>query len=999
MNSCGAGTQTCIAGSFTACIGRPPTSETCNGVDDDCNGLVDDGLGTLTCGIGACVRTVPACAGGVAQTCTPAAPSAESCNNLDDDCNGSIDDNVTQVCSTVCGAGTRTCAAGMFGACVGRTPTSEVCNGVDDDCNGASDEGLGNISCGTGACQRTVAACIAGAPQTCSPGAPAAETCNNVDDNCNGSIDEGVTRGCTTTCGSGTQTCNAGAFGTCVARAPTAETCNGIDDDCNGMVDDGLGSTTCGTGSCQRTVQNCQMGTTRTCVAGAPGTETCNGADDNCNGAVDEGVTQNCSNACGAGTQTCVSGSFGACVGRTPVAERCNGVDDDCNGMVDDGLGSTTCGTGACVNTVQNCVGGVAQTCTPLATRTETCNNIDDDCDGLVDESPIAGFGGRCGTCGQGTLVCQSGASVCNGDVAPATEICNGRDDDCDGMTDELPLPGVGSGTVCGSNTGACRYGSFACTGGVVVCTGGVTASAEVCDGRDNNCDGLIDNGVTPPIGFRCNTRGTETTGVCAMDTVTCNGATSTFVCNYPSTYRNLAAEAYCDGLDNNCDGSVDEGCLTAQPASDLRLDRGTGNSIQPMITGETNALGVIYLDRRNGDADIFFNRSTNTGTTWGTDLRIDVGTADAVQPWLSASGTNFYGTWSDFRVTAGSRAIFANDSRDDGATFDAADVQVYATDDDFNVRVVSTGNTVAAVWERLLTDRSRQIFSGLSTDGGRTWTTRRVDRAGAGFVASTPALTIGSGTNIFAAWRDNRNGNTDIYLNRSTDGGNTWQASDTRIDTDTAGAAGSFAPSIAADTAGHVYVAWEDNRNMAHTDIYLRRSNDAGVTWSAADQRVETDPFPHDSHTPVALAVSATTAAVVWLDDRYGLATVMGNQSTDNGVTWLGTDVRLQTNTAGSTAASELTAATSNGIVFAGWADARDIGSGRVSLDIYSNYSLDGGRTYQPADVRLDQAPAMMGFDSETPFAYSVNGQGHFVWVDRRRDGITGDNRYRSLR
>jgi len=53
---------------------------------------------------------------------------------------------------------------------------------------------------------------------------------------------------------------------------------------------------------------------------------------------------------------------------------------------VDEGLGSTTCGVGACQTTVENCVGGVTQTCTPGTPSTEVCNGIDDNCNGIVDE-------------------------------------------------------------------------------------------------------------------------------------------------------------------------------------------------------------------------------------------------------------------------------------------------------------------------------------------------------------------------------------------------------------------------------------------------------------------------------------------------------------------------------------------------------------------------------------------------------------------------------------
>jgi len=89
------------------------------------------------------------------------------------------------------------CPAAGSGApadCNGDIPTihpgaTEICNGLDDDCDAAIDEGLGTVSCGVGACMRTVDACVDGAAQTCVPGAPAAETCNGIDDDCDGVVD------------------------------------------------------------------------------------------------------------------------------------------------------------------------------------------------------------------------------------------------------------------------------------------------------------------------------------------------------------------------------------------------------------------------------------------------------------------------------------------------------------------------------------------------------------------------------------------------------------------------------------------------------------------------------------------------------------------------------------------------------------------------------------------------------------------------------------------
>ncbi len=71
----------------------------------------------------------------------------------------------------------------------------------------------------------------------------------------------------------------------------------------------------------------------------------------------------------------------------------------------------------------------------------EQCNGSDDNCNGVTDEGNPGG-GGACstgepGVCDAGTLTCALGALSCLGDRGPGPELCNGLDDDCDGMTDE----------------------------------------------------------------------------------------------------------------------------------------------------------------------------------------------------------------------------------------------------------------------------------------------------------------------------------------------------------------------------------------------------------------------------------------------------------------------------------------------------------------------------------------------------------------------------------
>ncbi|MFB6375622.1 MAG: MopE-related protein, partial [Bradymonadaceae bacterium] len=95
------------------------------------------------------------------------------------------------------------------------------------------------------------------------------------------------------------------------------------------------------------------------------------------------------------------------------------------------------------------------------------------------------------GICEQGSETCQNGTwGPCKNKVTSQKETCDGKDNNCDGTVDENLTES------CGSNKGECQKGMRTCSNGTWgSCQGGVESSSETCDSKDNNCDGTVDEG------------------------------------------------------------------------------------------------------------------------------------------------------------------------------------------------------------------------------------------------------------------------------------------------------------------------------------------------------------------------------------------------------------------------------------------------------------------------------------------------------------------------
>ena len=576
---------------------NPGAAEICNGDDDDCDGLTDDADDSLDASAGAVVYADldgdgfgdPA---SPEQVCDPGPgwvadatdcndadmaihPGAdEVCDGLDNDCDTLVDDADDSLDLST--------AATWY---------------TDADADGYGDDGSVVVACAEPLGASAVAGDCNDADAAYNPGVIEADCTDPNDYNCDGSV------GYSDADGDGWAAC-AECDDTSAANFPGAtELCDGVDNNCDGTVDEDTAADAA------------------TWYADADGDTYGNAAS----------TTLACSAPAGYVTDTsdCDDSNAGVHPGAT---ETCDSVDEDCDGTVDngavdmstwhtdadrDGYGDPATGTLSCTRvsgTVFNdddC-DDTASAVNPAAT--EYCDGIDNNCDGVIDEDAAADVatwyadtdGDTYGNATSTAPDCDqpagyvADATDCNdtaGTIHPgATELCDGIDQDCDGVVDD----GAAGTTDYYADVDGDTYGDpSASMTSCGVPAGYVTdnndcndanpainpAATETCDLIDNDCDGTVDDGVGTTYYRDADLDGYGT------------AATTTSACELPAGYStndndcdDSDATAYPgaieinDGVDNDCDGTIDEawwvgdghdGSLSVPAGSTLTLAAG----------------------------------------------------------------------------------------------------------------------------------------------------------------------------------------------------------------------------------------------------------------------------------------------------------------------------------------------------------------------------------------------------------------------------------------
>ena len=600
----------------------PGADEVCDLVDNDCDTLTDEEDATgctmffydgdyddygssdskcLCSGEGFYVATTNGDCVDNNPSINPGA--TEICNNLDDDCDENTLDGsgVTAPLNSnqegICHETRQACVVGVwedYYVFTGYEATEENCDGVDNDCDGSVDEdltttyyfdddedGYGNLSV-------TIEAC--GLPTGYSENSldcrddlpainPAAlELCGDgLDNNCNGETDEEDALECTIfyldgdgdLFGTDDSRClcspdgdyDTEATNDCVDDNPliypgAVEECNGVNDDCDSTTADGSGvvapMNNIQEGVCFGSQQFCSEGDWEDYYYTIPGyeedEESCDEIDNDCDGETDEDLTTtyyfdddddgygNASitiEACG--LPTGYSANSLDCRDDLPAInpsalELCgDGLDNNCNGETDEENALE------CITFYLDGDGDLFGTDDSRCLCSPDGDYDTEDTNDCVDDNPLIYPG--------------------------AVEECNNVDDDCN----ENTLDGSGVTAPLNSNQeGICHETRQACVVGVwedyYVFTG-YQELETLCDEVDNDCDGETDVGLTTTYYFDDDGDGygnlSVTIEACGLPT---GYSANSLDCRDDLPAINPGALELCgDGLDNNCNGEIDE--------------------------------------------------------------------------------------------------------------------------------------------------------------------------------------------------------------------------------------------------------------------------------------------------------------------------------------------------------------------------------------------------------------------------------------------------------
>ncbi|MDJ0974350.1 MAG: hypothetical protein QNJ98_07825 [Planctomycetota bacterium] len=372
-----------------------------------------------------------------------------------------------------------------------------------------------------------------------------------------------------------------------------------------------------------------------------------------------------------------------------------------------------------------------------------------------------------------------------------------------------------------------------------------------------------------------------------------------------------------------------------------------TARSDSPQVCCDRNRVYAAWIDRRGPfDNRVLFTRSTNAGASFDPiPRRLDTdplgfGGSDGLV--MCCDGNRIYVAWLDTRD--GLPDVRFNRSLDGGTTWLGADIRVNVNEagtlTHAGLRMCCEGDRVHLAFV-VVEDELLRVAVSFSAGTAFSGAPQVVHPPIA--LPAEPDICCDDGE-VYVAWADFRDGFGDIYVNRSANGGSSWEPDGVRIDRGVAGVADSRRPRLCC-TSRRVYAAWEDDRTGR--TVWFNRSVDGARTWRSIDLRMDQAATPPAAVGGYDLCCERGEVYVAWTDTRSGAADLFVRRSTNLGLDF-DPELRLDDGAPGGSASVRPQLCCDGPNVYAAWVE----GSPE---NVRFTWSTNDGRTWNAPSLPMN--------------------------------------------
>ncbi len=293
--------------------------------------------------------------------------------------------------------------------------------------------------------------------------------------------------------------------------------------------------------------------------------------------------------------------------------------------------------------------------------------------------------------------------------------------------------------------------------------------------------------------------------------------------------------------------------------SSEVKINDTDIETYSPSIAVSGFKVHIVWNDQRNGNGEIYYCRSTNEGVSWGNNIRLTNDSFPSGSPSITCSGENINICWTDLRD--GNAEIYFKKSTDNGTTWSTDTRLTTAASVSEMPALGQDGLNLHVVWDDWRNGQNKEIYYKRSTDGGASWSSDFL-------LSNTPITVWGqtisvSGSNIHVSYMVQTIPNGfEIFYKHSTDGGNTWSAEISITNSNTVGAS---TPAIFANGTV-VHLVCTENIIGFRQLVYYRSTNN-GNNWTIKDTLTNSAIIPDNP----CIVSSNSEAHVVWNDSRDG--------------------------------------------------------------------------------------------------------------------------------